>query len=246
MKQKRFKKLKSKLKLSVWRYAAINYINRYIFKNTNVVFCNVMSPSSLSKKRQPFVFGFDYIRTSSLELIANEIYEKNIVGNVAELGVYKGMFAACINMAFPDRKLYLFDTFEGFDARDLEIETIKGYSKGCSTIDENFSNTSVELVLSKMVHKENCIIKKGYFPETIDGINEKFAFVSIDADLYEPIYQGLNYFYDNLSEGGYIMLHDYNNIEFTGAKAALRKFSEERKVPFYPLCDVGGSAIIMK
>jgi O-methyltransferase len=60
------------------------------------------------------------------------------------------------------------------------------------------------------------------------------------------MYKGLHFFYENLSPGGYIMLHDYNNRGYKGVKAALRKFSEEKKVPYFPICDACGSAIIMK
>ncbi|MDR3334041.1 MAG: TylF/MycF family methyltransferase [Treponema sp.] len=57
----------------------------------------------------------DHVRHSSLRLITEEIRERNIEGAVAELGVFKGDFAKRLNIAFPDRKLYLFDTFDGFD-----------------------------------------------------------------------------------------------------------------------------------
>jgi len=60
--------------------------------------------------------------------------------------VYKGDFARLINEALPDRKLYLFDTFEGFDDRDVIVDKEKGFSKG----DQDFSDTSVERVISKM------------------------------------------------------------------------------------------------
>ena len=43
-------------------------------------------------------------------------------GECAEAGVFEGDFAKWINQYFPDRKLYLFDTFEGFDMRDIEKE----------------------------------------------------------------------------------------------------------------------------
>ncbi|MDR1096754.1 MAG: TylF/MycF family methyltransferase [Tannerella sp.] len=214
-----------------------------VLKKFNQVSCGVMM--ALDKKRQNFVFENEYIRASSLELIANEVYDKNIMGSVAELGVYRGDFAKIINIAFPDRKLYLFDTFEGFDERDVKIEKENGFSMG----NQDFSGTSVELVLSKMKHRENCIIKKGYFPESINdggGINDFFSFVSIDVDLYEPMYKGLHYFYDKLNYGGYIMLHDYNNKGYSGVKIALRNFSKKRNIPYFPLCDSWGSAIIMK
>jgi len=82
----------------------------------------------LDKERPYFVFENDYARNSTLELCANEIYDKNILGSVAELGVYRGDFAKNINKAFLDRELYLFDTFEGFDERDIETEQLKQYS----------------------------------------------------------------------------------------------------------------------
>ena len=61
-------------------------------------------------------------RAAALELIAREIYRYNIEGSTAELGVFKGEFSRFINHYFPDRKLYLFDTFEGFDSRDVEVD----------------------------------------------------------------------------------------------------------------------------
>jgi O-methyltransferase len=216
-------------------------VKKYTAKTEhNFVRCEVMM--ALDKERRQFVFETDYIRASSLELIANEIYDKKIQGSVAELGVYRGDFAKFINRAFPDKKLYLFDTFEGFDKRDIQAEVENNYSTG----EQDFSKTSVELVLEKMGNRQNCIIKKGFFPETAEGINDTFSFVSLDVDLYEPMIKGLHFFYERLNNGGYIMLHDYNNNEYKGIKVALRKFSEEKGVPYFPLCDAWGSAIIMK
>jgi O-methyltransferase len=145
-------------------------------------------------------------------------------------------------LAFPDKKLYLFDTFEGFDKKDIMIERRNNYSTG----KQDFSNTSIDLVLKKMKYPENCIIKKGVFPETTKGLNENFIFVSIDADLYEPTYQGLCYFYPRLEHGGYIFVHDYNNIEYMGVKEAVNKFTKEYNVPYFPLSDRWGSVIIAK
>ena len=64
----------------------------------------------------------DYVKVGILELCAREIYSRKIEGSVAELGVYQGGFAKYINQAFPNKKLYLFDTFTGFDAKDISLE----------------------------------------------------------------------------------------------------------------------------
>lgn len=185
---------------------------------------------------------FDYVRLATLELISFEINRKGLLGNVAELGVYKGKFARFINEYFKDRSLYLFDTFEGFDQRDVKTETTKNFSGG----NQDFSDTSVEAVLSLMPYPTKCKIVKGFFPESAAGINDKFVFVSLDADLYEPIYQGLRFFYPKLVKGGYIFIHDFNNDLYKGSRKAVEQFCEENEINFLPIPDSGGSAIVMK
>jgi len=161
---------------------------------------------------------------------------------VAELGVYKGKFARYINQYFPERRLYLFDTFEGFDNRDIAKEKSDNFSKG----DQDFSDTSVAAVLQLMPFPGQCQPVKGFFPESAKGIEDSFVFVSLDADLYEPIYSGLQFFYPKLVQGGYIFIHDYNNDQYKGAKKAVQQFCKEQQIGYVPLPDAGGSAIISK
>jgi O-methyltransferase len=184
----------------------------------------------------------DYVRISSLELAAYEIYLKKIAGNVAEVGVYKGEFACKINEAFPDRKLYLFDTFKGFDEADAGRDRNAGF---CGH-DEDFSDTSVEMVLGKMKHPRNCIVKKGRFPETVQGLEDRFAFVSLDADLFAPIDAGLRYFFPRLEKGGYVFVHDFSGPGYKGVREAVTRFCAETGVGYFPLCDAGGTAILCK
>jgi O-methyltransferase len=213
-------------------------LKRLVYRKHYVFF---KSMPMLGRRRKLKVFEGDYIRLSSLELVADEINSLGIEGNVAELGVYRGDFAKWINEAFPDRKLYLFDTFEGFDERDIKIDRKKGYSLG-----EDEFQTSVTLVLKKMKYPDNCIVRKGWFPESARGISDKYVFVSIDVDLYQPIYEGLEFFYPRLVRGGYIFVHDYNSEKYAGVKVAVREFCTKNKIPFFPLTDRTGSAIIPK
>jgi O-methyltransferase len=185
---------------------------------------------------------FDYIRISTLELVSFEINKKNLKGNVAELGVYKGKFARYINLYFKDRNLYLFDTFKGFDERDVNSEKSKGFSSGS----QDFTDTSLTSVLKIMPYPEKCIAVQGFFPASVKDIKDQFVFVSIDADLYEPIYEGLKFFYENLVSGGYIFIHDFNNDNYKGARRAIEQFCGERNICFTPIPDSAGSAIITK
>jgi O-methyltransferase len=182
----------------------------------------------------------EYVRLSQLELAIHEIKQHHVPGDVAEVGVYKGTFAAVLNRALPDRMLYLFDTFDGFNPEQERTDKEQHGLK----FSRDFSDTSVEFVLGQMPHRDKCIVRKGLFPATTAGLeNCRFCFVSLDADLYEPILAGLEFFFDRMSAGGFIFVHDYNNAMYPGAKQAVLDFAQRRSAPFIPVTDIYGTAI---
>lgn len=167
----------------------------------------------------------------------------NVEGALAELGVYRGEFSAKMNRLFPTRVLHLFDTFAGFDARDVAREA--GYSRA---VQGDFSDTSVELVKSRLPHPECAVFHRGFFPETARGLEEvRYALVHLDADLYGPTLEGLRYFYPRLSRGGVLLLHDYYNTRFSGVRAAADAYEAEAgRLLVLPVADLHGSVMIVK
>ena len=165
---------------------------------------------------------------------------------IAEGGVFQGDFAKEINRCFPNNKLFLFDTFEGFDERD----TRKEHEKGFSIFEKSHLNiTSAEAVLEKMPNSNMVEIRKGYFPETAEGLEqEKFFFVNLDFDLYNPTLDGLRFFYPRLDNRGIILIHDYYNPGYTGIKAAVDAYEKELGIKLYrlPIGDHCSIAIIKK
>ena len=194
-----------------------------------------------SKINNRFVEIPSYARIESLKGVRKLVDEDNISGNVAELGVFRGEFAREINRIFPDRTLYLFDTFEGFSEDDTLIEMEKQFAG----IDKKgyFSNTSVELVLSQMKYPEMCIFKKGFFPDTAIGLDDTFCFVNLDADLYAPTLAGLEYFYPRMETGGVIFVHDYFSKVFLGAKEAVKDYCKKMRINYVPIGDTLSVAI---
>lgn len=185
-------------------------------------------------------------RIISLELASREIYKYGIKGCVAEVGVYRGYFAEFINHFFPDRDFYLFDTFCGFDSRDIEVEKQNNYSEFEAHTD--FLDTCEAIVLDKMEYKERCKIIKGYFPDTTKFIEDKeYCFVHLDTDLYLPTLNGLEYFYPRLSRGGYIFVHDFNGLA-QSVRNAVKDFSNKYSVGYVCLPDsvIKGSVVITK
>jgi hypothetical protein len=137
-----------------------------------------------------------------LEYFAKLAYDRKITGAVAELGVFRGEFAKRINAFFPDRTIYLYDTFEGFDERDFvkeqEFYDLSRWRDVCG----NFENNSVDYVMSVLPYPERAVIRKGYFPDTFAEDNVKFCFVNLDCDFYNPIKAGLQKFYPCMAGGG--------------------------------------------
>jgi len=189
----------------------------------------------------------DYFRYRTFELMANEIIRKNIKGNVAELGVFKGMFSRLINAKFNDRLLYLFDTFNSFNPDEFEAEWKAG--RVPDDFLEGFKSTDEIAVLNSMPYPDMCEVRKGLFPETAKGLeDEKYAFVSIDVDFEISILEGLRYFYPRMNTGGAIFVHDYNNRFLEGVKMAIDNYEMETGMLLLkvPLADEGGTLVILK
>jgi SAM-dependent methyltransferase len=170
-----------------------------------------------------------------------QILEDGVAGDIAELGVYQGNSAALLAHYAREykRTVLLFDTFKGFDGRDLV-----GVDKSKSI---EFTDTSLEEVRG-VVGKERVRFVQGRFPQSIppDVHGSRFCLVHIDCDLYEPAKAGLEFFYPRLSPGGLIILHDYNNPHWGGIKRAVDEYC--RRIPERPVVigDKSGTAMLRK
>jgi hypothetical protein len=207
-------------------------------------------------------FTGDYTRVRELELLVKEIKERNLTGAMAEVGVFTGGFSKLLKHYFPEKELYLYDTFSGFDIKDTEEE----YKNG--SIDQTWSDvfklTTYEKTKQYIGYESSCHYRVGYFPETVEAEEKelKFSIVSLDADLYNPTLAGLEFFYPRLEEGGYIMIHEYNarlldsyaiknDVRelscFYGIKDAVNEFEKRYgHICKIPITDHNGSLVITK
>jgi len=178
----------------------------------------------------------DYVRLATLELLCRKLAA--VPGAAAELGVYRGFFARCINLLLPERKLYLFDSFEGFGEADGASESFQAAH----------SNTTVQKVLDIMPYPDRVAVKPGFFPASLDGLEERFCLVSLDVDFYETTLEGLRYFWPRLEKGGYLLLHDWGNPKLPSVSEALKQYEKKTgaSIPAVPICDVSGTLVLSK
>ncbi len=197
----------------------------------------VPTPAQLRPHRLPDrELDNDYVRLATLELLCRQL--ASVPGAAAELGVYRGHFAGCINALLPRRKLYLFDSFQGFSPKDAPPGAFQ----------EAHADTSIGQVLSVLPHPEQAILRPGFFPDSLDGLEESFCLVSLDVDFYDTTLAGLRYFWPRLVPGGFLLLHDWGSPGLPGVRQALTDYQAQtgQKLPAVPLCDIGGSLILCK
>jgi hypothetical protein len=178
----------------------------------------------------------------ALILNIRQLLNEEIDGDFAELGVWKGNSAAILAdfAAQSGKRLFLFDTFSGFDPRDLiGIDQVRKV---------DFTDTSIDYVREVVGHDASTTYLKGYFPESITAeVSEcRFALVHVDCDLYEPMKSALEFFYPRMPKGGMLLLHDYSSGDWAGATKAINEFSKATGEHVCLWADKSGTAMIRK
>ena len=136
-------------------------------------------------------------------------------GDFAELGVYLGGTAMLMCEARKNGKaVHLFESEEGLQKLDI-IDTAN-FTRGELRTNKDFVNAF-------LINQKNVFFHWGWFPETSSPVEDKkFAFVHIDANLYQSTKDALEFFYPRMVDNGYILLHDYSQI--VGVKVAVNEF----------------------
>lgn len=186
--------------------------------------------------------GLDKARVWSLILNIKQVL-KTSSGALAELGVYKGQCSALMSYYAEKfgRTMYLLDTFSGFSTRQFE----EGMEENKAVA---FKDTSLECAQAVVGSYRGNRWVVGMFPESVtqEMRDEKFAFVSIDCDIYEPIREGLKFFWPRMVAGGMIFVHDYSSGYWPGATRATDEFCEANKARGMLLPDFSGSYVLIK
>ena len=183
----------------------------------------------------------DGSRLYALVLNVMQISHDRVSGDFAELGVYKGNSARvlCHFAEQEHRRVFLFDTFSGFDERDL-----KGVDNARR---RQFYDNSLEAVKA-FVQSPQAIFVAGRFPESItsEAAQANYALVHIDCDLYEPAKAALEFFYPRLVAGGLLIMHDYSSRIWDGIRHAVDDFvaTIPEQIVLWP--DKSGTAVVRK
>ncbi len=152
-----------------------------------------------------------------------------IPGEVAEVGAFEGGNVLCAmqSSVWPSGKAFLvFDSFEGFpDLSEVDPAT---FGHG----DYRPQNSLGEILAPFSIYPDVRIIK-GFVPGTFSGLaaDGQYSLIFYDCDLYQPALDTLSYFWDRMSPGGIILIHDYfaEPGGFSGVKQATDLFFADKE-----------------
>lgn len=182
----------------------------------------------------------NYARLYNAYHLAQNIIRKKIEGGFVECGVWKGGCMGVMGIANRRKKesrdLWLFDSFIG-----LKKPTEKDGEKGKLYIEGSLLGRSTQgcvasvkevkdLLFSKL-NLDNVHIIKGWVEDTLPVYQERIGKISIlriDLDFYKSTKFCLYELYDNIVDGGYIIIDDYYDWE--GCKTAVDEFLNERNL----------------
>jgi len=174
-------------------------------------------------------------------LIGLARYARHLPGDFAECGVWNGGTALLLARTLKNtanKKLYLFDSFQGLPKLDADKDPWFFEGQYCAK--------SVEAVKAVLSDFQGMIdIRCGWIPKTFRGLEERrYAFAHLDVDVYQSTMDCCAYFYPRLVPGGVLLFDEYCFAAARGEKDAVDEFFADK--PERPIALPTGQAIVLK
>jgi len=187
------------------------------------------------------------------------LVENKIPGDIVECGVWRGgsmKLSAHVLLALgvTDRKLFLYDTFEGMTEPDPEVDVDASGNKAANDWLEvqrrgvKWSYAPVEEVRDVIAGSgypmDKVVFVKGPVEDTIPAtVPDRISLLRLDTDWYSSTKHEIEHLYPRLSTHGVLLLDDYGHYQ--GARRAIDEyFDRAGKRPFLTRIDYSCRAAI--
>jgi hypothetical protein len=178
----------------------------------------------------------------------NYVLDQNIPGDIVECGVWRGgssLLAALIMKArnIRDRKLYLYDTFQGMTP-PTEFDVYKRGDTGLEMMEQYGDDIGwcyallddVKAAFSAHNFDFEILFVQGDVVETLATIKpETISILRLDTDWYESTAAELEQLYPRLSKGGVLIIDDYGSWE--GSRKATDDYFNKVSAPMLTRID---------
>lgn len=182
------------------------------------------------------------VRLDQLQACIEDVLRRGVPGDLLEAGVWRGgavimMRAVLKAHGVTDRRVWAADSFEGLPEPDAtrfpkEAAAYHGpviqdaYQRLAVGLDEVQDNIRRYGLLDAQVR-----FLPGWFKDTLAHAPiDRLAVLWVDGDYYESTRDCLVHLYDRLSPGGYLIVDDYGEDDWTDCRAAVDDFRAERGI----------------
>lgn len=167
-----------------------------------------------------------------LATLFEAVRQVQVRGTILECGVYRGAsLLALAHLMLPLRPaIYGLDSFEGLDVPS-EADKFADGTLDPAAYRGAMADVNLEILRNRLraLGWDHVKLVKGYFQDTLPSLaNERFSLVHIDCDVYEAHVECLEFVYPRMLPGGWIVLDDYGNPRWPGAKRAVDEFLQNR------------------
>jgi O-methyltransferase len=199
-------------------------------------------------------------RLFATALACKHALDQNIAGDFVECGVWRGgnamVAAAIFNFHKADKKVYLYDTFEGMtmptdaDRKNSDgTEAVAEFVKHQKADHNDWCYASLEDVRDSFqtagLLSDSVVFVKGDVLKTLElkSVPSKISVLRLDTDWYESTKRELEILYPKLSFGGTLIIDDYGH--WAGSKKAVDEYFQRiGKRPFLQYTDPTGRAAV--
>jgi hypothetical protein len=202
-----------------------------------------------------------YVRLVTLYQQAVHCEKHGIPGSFVECGVWKGgavglMALANLNHGKYRRNIHLFDAFDDICEPDPRIDGQKALSEVKRLVGSNREITGElkpirgiynafggfgrleenKKLLEEVIgySPEHLHYNKGWFQDTLPQVSSKMgdiAILRLDGDWYASTKVCLEYLYDSVVRGGFVIVDDYGHYE--GCRKAVDEFIGQRELTVF-------------
>jgi hypothetical protein len=197
----------------------------------------------------PAISMLPLARIENIQACVTDVIERGVPGDLIETGVWRGgatifMRAILKALGVTDRSVWVADSFEGLPEPDPEKFPLESAAHRGTVMQHKFRRFAVgaDHVRANFAAfgllDEQVRFLEGWFKDTLPRAPiERLAVIRLDGDYYESTMDGLVNLYDKLSPGGYLIVDDYGEDDWTYCRRAVDEFRASRNIA-EPLIEV--------
>ena len=180
-------------------------------------------------------------RLNNIQYCVEDVIRNNVPGDMIEAGVWRGGTAIFMRAVLAahnaDRRVWVADSFEGLPEPDANTHPIEAKAHDNKLMKDVYHHFAVDIEQVRQnfsrfgLLDESVQFLKGWFKDTLPTAPiDRLSVIRLDGDYYESTMDCLVNLYDNLSPGGYLVVDDYGQDDWTYCRKAVDEFRLAKQI----------------